>query len=186
MTSQDTQERENTPAIPSVPEGTPGRDSRAELPTPLPPGAQQPWRRHGPGNRTWVVVITALAGVVMAVIGVFAVGFGFARTAFDRTGAVVLFPTEYRPSDTACSGTDAAAEVKKGAKVVFHARDTSFNATLGAGTLRGGRCVFQFTLSALDVDTDVNYRVTVGGVDGTPVSGAELANSSAPVVVYVS
>ncbi|KXO91285.1 hypothetical protein [Tsukamurella pseudospumae] len=186
MTSQDTQERDNTSAIPSVPEGTPGRDPRAELPTPLPPGAQQPWRRHGPGNRTWVVVITALAGVVMAVVGVFAVGFGFANNAFDRTGAVVLFPTEYRPTEKACSGAGDAAEVKKGAKVVFRNSKTSFESTLGGGELRGGRCVFRFELSALDVDTDLNYRVTVGGVEGTPVSGAELANSSDPVVVYVS
>ena len=74
---------------------------------------------------------------------------------------------------------------KKGAKVVFRNSKTSFESTLGGGELRGGRCVFRFELSALDVDTDLNYRVTVGGVEGTPVSGAELANSSDPVVVYV-
>lgn len=180
MTSQETQAR----PIPAVPEGTPGRDSRAELPAPLPPGAQQPWRKHGPGTRTWVVVVTAIAAVVMAVLGVVAVSFGFASTAFERTGAVVLTSTEYRASTTSCTGTGEASEVKEGAKIVFGGN--SFEATLGEGVLRSGRCVFGFELSALDADPRRNYPVTVGGLEATPVGGEELTSSSGNVLVYLA
>lgn len=182
MTVEEQQER----PIPAVPVGTPGRDSRAELPAPLPPGAQQPWRRSGPGNRAWVVVVTSIAVVAMVVLGVFAVTFGFATTAFERKGAVVLSPSEYRASSSACTGFGSAAAVKKGAKVRFSGHGTSFEAALGEGALRSGRCVFSFTLSALDANATSNYAVTVGGVDGTPVSGAELTSSSGSIVVYVA
>ena len=184
MTSQDTQQR----PIPNVPEGTPGRDWRAELPQALPQGPQQPWRRHGPGSRTWVGVLTAIVLVIMAVAGIFAVSFGFASTALDRKGVVVLVGSEYRPSETSCSGAGEAAGVKEGARVAFRSAGggDSVSADLGSGVIRSGRCVFPFTFSAAGVDADVNYAVTVAGIPASPVAGAELVSSSSSVLVSLA
>ncbi|BDD82262.1 hypothetical protein TPB0596_20250 [Tsukamurella pulmonis] len=179
MTSQDTQQR----PIPAVPEGTPGREWRSELPAPLPPGPQQPWRRLGPGSRTWVVVVTVVSLVVMGVIGVFALSFGVATTAFERQGVVVLTPSEYRPTPTTCAGAGEAEGVKEGAEIVFRGDGDSFGANLGEGVLRSGRCVFPFTLSSLNANPDRNYAVTVGGLTATPVAGAELTASSGTLQV---
>ncbi|CAM3701912.1 hypothetical protein ACXYTP_15160 [Tsukamurella ocularis] len=184
MTSQDTQQR----PIPNVPEGTPGRDWRAELPAALPQGAQQPWRRHGPGSRTWVGILTAVVLVVMAVAGVLAVSFGFANTVFDRKGVVVLVGPEFRASETSCSGVGAAAGVKDGARVDFRSAGDgdSISGDLGEGVLRSGKCVFPFSYSAGGVDPDVNYAVTVAGLPASPVAGAELASSSNSVLVSLA
>ncbi|TWS17743.1 hypothetical protein FK529_18775 [Tsukamurella asaccharolytica] len=183
-TSQDTQQR----PIPNVPEGTPGRDWRAELPAAQPSGPQQPWRRHGPGSRAWVAVLTAVVLVIMAVVGVFVVAFGFANTAFDRQGAVVLVGSEFRPSQTSCSGVGEAAGVREGARVVFRSAGggDSLSADLGEGVLRSGRCVFPFDYSAGGVDPDVNYAVTVAGLPASPVAGAELASTSNAVLVSLA
>ncbi len=181
MTGQDTQER----PIPNVPEGTPGRDWRAELPAALPQGPQQPWRRHGPGSRTWVVVVTAIAAVLVAILGIFAVSYGFATTAFERHGVVALDRTEYTATSESCAGAGEAAGVRDGARVEFRGGGERFGAELGTGQLRSGRCLFPFTLSALRADRDVNYAVTVGGVPATPVAGAELASTSGTVIVYL-
>lgn len=184
MTSQDTQQR----PIPNVPQGTPGRDWRAELPQALPQGPQQPWRRHGPGSRTWVGVLTAILLVIMAIAGILAVSFGFANTAFDRKGLVVLVGSEFRPSDTSCSGVGEAADVKDGARVVFRsaAGGDSMSADIGEGVLRSGKCVFPFRFSAQNVDPDVNYAVAVAGIPAAPVAGAELASSSNTVLVSLA
>lgn len=182
MTSQDTQQR----PVPNVPEGTPGRDWRAELPAPLPSGPQQPWRRGGPGARTWVVVVTAVAAVVMAVLGVFAVSFGFATTAFERQGVVVLTPSQYRATPTSCSGAGEAAGVREGARVTFRGNGDSFGADLGEGVLRSGRCVFPFTLSSLNASPNTNYAVTVADLQGTPVAGDELASTSGTLMVALA
>ncbi|BDH57848.1 hypothetical protein [Tsukamurella sp. PLM1] len=183
MTSQELQERPESSPVPSVPEGTPGRDPRAELPAPLPPGAQQPWRRHGPGNRTWVVVVTAVAAVLMAVVGIVAVTFGFATTAFVKHGAVVLMPAQYTATTTTCSGTGGAADVREGARITFRGQGGTFDATLDKGVLRSGRCVLGFEVSTLDANPNQNYAVSVAGIEGTPVAGDELASSSGTVVV---
>ncbi|MBS4103721.1 hypothetical protein [Tsukamurella paurometabola] len=182
MTSQDTQQR----PIPNVPEGTPGRDWRADLPAALPQGAQQPWRRHGPGSRTWVAILTAIVLVVMAIAGIFALSFGFATTAFERQGAVVLTPSEYAATSTSCSGARNAAGVKEDARIEFVNGSDTFGASLGKGVLRSGRCVFPFTLSSVHADPDVNYAVTVGDSPATPVSGSELASTSGTLMVYLA
>ncbi|AUN40937.1 hypothetical protein ACFWXB_12105 [Tsukamurella tyrosinosolvens] len=182
MTSQDTQQR----PIPNVPEGTPGRDWRAELPAPLPQGSQQPWRRHGPGSRTWVGVLTAVVLVIMAVVGIFAVSFGFATTAFEREGVVVLTPSEYVATSKTCSGARDAAGVREGSRIVFRNGSDSFGTELGAGVLRSGRCVFPFTLSSVHADPDVNYAVTVGDAQATPVAGSELASTSGTLMVSLA
>ncbi len=182
MTSQDTQQR----PIPNVPAGTPGRDWRAELPTPLPSGPQQPWRRHGPGSRTWVVVLTAAVLVVLAVVGIFAVSFGFATTAFERQGVVVLTPSQYRATSASCSGAGEAAVVREGARVTFRGNGDSFGAELGEGVLRSGRCVFPFTLSSLNANPKKNYAVTVGDLPATPVAGEELASTSGTLMVSLA
>ncbi|GAB3134584.1 hypothetical protein GCM10027289_26710 [Tsukamurella serpentis] len=183
MTSQETQER----PVPTVPEGTPGRDPRAELPVPLPPGPQQPWRKHGPGTRTWVVVVTAIAAVIMLVLAMVAIGVGVATTAFERKGAVVLTATEYTATTTECTGAGDASAVRAGARVVFSSGKSTFESTLDEGTLRGGRCVFGFGMSALTANPDTNYGVTVGGLEATPVGGEELTGTgSDTVVVYLA
>ncbi|MGC5023240.1 hypothetical protein ACLQ3K_00680 [Tsukamurella sp. DT100] len=182
MTSQDTQQR----PIPNVPQGTPGRDWRAELPQALPQGPQQPWRRHGPGSRTWVGVLTAIVLVVMAGAGIFAVSFGFATTAFERQGVVVLTPSEYMATTTTCSGARDAEGVKEGARIVFKSGSDTFDTELGEGVLRSGRCVFPFTLSSVHADPDVNYAVTVGGAQATPVAGSELASTSGTLMVSLA
>lgn len=181
MTSQDTQQR----PIPNVPAGTPGRDWRAELPAPLPQGAQQPWRRHGPGSRAWVAIITAILLVIMAVGAVVVVTFGVATTAFERNGVVVLTPSEYRASSTECTGAGEAAGVRSGARVTFRGNGDSFGADLGEGVLRSGRCVFPFTLSSLNANSRLNYAVTVGDVQAAPVAGEELSSTSGTLMVYV-
>ncbi|NMD57360.1 MULTISPECIES: hypothetical protein [Tsukamurella] len=182
MTSQDTQQR----PIPNVPEGTPGRDWRADLPPALPSGAQQPWRRLGPGSRAWVAIVTAVALVLMAIAGVFALSFGFATTAFERNGVVVLTPSEYVATTTSCSGARDAAGVREGARIVFKSGPDSFGTDLGKGVLRSGRCVFPFTLSSVHADPDVNYAVTVGDASATPVAGSELASTSGTLMVSLA
>lgn len=184
MTTQDTQQR----PIPNVPAGTPGRDWRAELPAALPPGPQQPWRRLGPGSRTWVIVVTAVALVVMAVVGIFSVSFGVANNAFERQGFVVLVGPEYQPTKTSCAGTGEAAAIKEGARVVFRSASgsDSVEARLDRGVLRSGKCVLPFDFSAQGVDTDVNYAVTVAGLPASPVAGEELTASSGTVLVSLA
>ncbi|TWS22257.1 hypothetical protein FK268_21055 [Tsukamurella sputi] len=182
MTTQDTQQR----PIPNVPQGTPGREWRAELPAALPPGPQQPWRRHGPGSRTWVVVLTAVLLVVMAGVGIFSVSFGVANTAFDREGVVVLTPTEYRATSSTCAGSGDAVGVKKGARITFRGAGDSFGTTLGEGVLRSGRCLLPFTLSSLHANPNRNYEVTIGDVPGTPVSGEELSSTSGTLMVSLA
>ncbi|WP_019204417.1 hypothetical protein [Tsukamurella sp. 1534] len=171
--------------IPSVPDGTPGRDWRAELPAPLPPGAQQPWRKGGPGKRTWVIVITVAACVLMAVAAIVAVSVGTSKTAFVTKGVVVLNPTQFQAGETACTGAEGAASVRKGAKVTFRSGSGEFDATLDEGVLRSGRCQFPFEVTSLSGDPSTTYNVTIDDVQGTPVSGEEIT-AAGPLIVYVA
>jgi hypothetical protein len=181
MTTPDTQDR----PIPSVPEGTPGRDWRAGLPAAQPPGAQQPWRRLGPGNRTWIVIITVLACVVLAVVAVIALIVGVASTAFDRKGVLVLDPGEYRTSQSSCAGSGPFAAIEGGSAIVFTDGSNRFEATLDKGQLKQGRCQLPFDLSALNAQSGQTYKVSVGDVDATSVSGDELLGTDT-VVVFVA
>ncbi|KXO87604.1 hypothetical protein AXK56_14345 [Tsukamurella pulmonis] len=151
-------------------------------------GPQQPWRRLGPGSRTWVVVVTAVALVVMAVVGIFSVSFGVASTAFERQGFVVLAGPEYRATESSCAGTGEAAGVKEGARVVLRSADgrVSIDGRLDEGALRSGKCVLPFDFSVEVVETDVNYAVTVAGLPASPVAGAELTASSGTVLVSLA
>lgn len=122
----------------------------------------------------------------MAVVGIFAVSFGFATTAFEREGVVVLTPSEYVATSKTCSGARDAAGVREGSRIVFRNGSDSFGTELGAGVLRSGRCVFPFTLSSVHADPDVNYAVTVGDAQATPVAGSELASTSGTLMVSLA
>ncbi|MDP0399336.1 hypothetical protein [Tsukamurella strandjordii] len=188
MTTPETTESEtqSQPSpIPSVPQGTPGHDWRAGLPAAQPPGAQQPWRRLGPGNRGWVVAVTVIALVILGVASLFAVGIGSVSSAFTAKGVVVLDPSQFSATQRGCSGEGVASGVEEGGTITFQDGDTQFDAQLGPGTLKQGRCQVPFNLSTVDSSTSRTYSVTVGGVRGTPVSGDELMSGNT-VVVYVA
>ncbi|MDF0528632.1 hypothetical protein P0W64_02255 [Tsukamurella sp. 8F] len=78
--------RPGTQPVLPVPVGTPGRDPRAGLPPVGMPGPQQPWRRHGPGTRAWVAVVTAVACVLLVVVTLTALVIGAVKVA-DRESA---------------------------------------------------------------------------------------------------
>lgn len=178
MTTPDTQDR----PIPSVPEGTPGRDWRAGLPAAQPPGAQQPWRRLGPGNRTWIVIITVLACVVLAVAAVTSLTFGAASAPLSRTGVVLLEPGQYRTAQSSCAGSGAYSSIGERTTVSFTAGDDTVEVSLRSGRLVQGACQLPFDLSDVNVPTDQIYQSTVGDLQATPVRGKELMGADTVVV----
>lgn len=180
------QQRSATAVMPTVPVGTPGRDSRATLPTPLPPGAQQPWRRGGPGNRTLVVVITVIALVLLAGAGITALTLGAMSGTTTAKGVVVLEPSQYRTTGASCTGSGDLDGVKKGATIRFRGSGSQFTATLRDGKLRNGLCGLVFTASTDDIDENVVYQVSIGDVVGTPVGGDELKNTSGVTIQVAS
>ncbi|ADG79092.1 putative protein OS=Tsukamurella paurometabola (strain ATCC 8368 / DSM / CCUG 35730 /CIP 100753 / JCM 10117 / KCTC 9821 / NBRC 16120 / NCIMB 702349/ NCTC 13040) OX=521096 GN=Tpau_2488 PE=4 SV=1 [Tsukamurella paurometabola] len=180
----DTQPAQERP-IPTVPEGTPGRDWRAALPAAQPPGAQQPWRRLGPGNRAWVVVITVIALVIGGVLSLFAVGVGTVFNATTVRGAVLLESQQYSATQAGCIGAGPAQGVEQGATITISAGDDVYEGTLGEGRLRQGRCQLGFDLTVPSADPDRNYAVSIGSVRATSVSGAELSSTN-PIIVFVA
>lgn len=108
---------------------------------PLPPTPQY-WLNPGPdlAPRTWqrrtrrpVIIISSIAGVILALIAIGAIGWGVQERDFTAEGSVVLTDDQYQVSSfEICGGTGEFEDVQKGTRIRILDEDLSI---LGEGEL---------------------------------------------------
>jgi uncharacterized membrane protein len=119
------------------------------------------WQRR---TRRPVIVISTIAGVILAVLGIGAITIGSQTRDFTAQGSVMLTAGQYQVSaDDVCGGTGEFEEIRAGTRVRILDVDLAVleQSTLATPQLSTDECRLEFSVSGIPDDRD-RYVVEIG------------------------
>jgi nitrogen fixation-related uncharacterized protein len=130
----------------------------------LAPGPDLPPRTWQQRSRTPIIIVSAIVGVVLAVIALGAVAWGVQGRDFTAEGEVVLTDDQYTvTSADGCSGTGDFEDLKAGTRVRVLDEELTIleEGELGAPQLLNNKCRFEFAIDGVPEGRD-RYVVEIG------------------------
>jgi uncharacterized membrane protein len=121
------------------------------------------WQRR---TRRPIIVISSIAGVILAVLGIGAIVIGSQTRDFTAEGAVVLTAGQYEVSaNDICGGTGEFEEIRVGTRVRILDVDLTVleQSTLATPRLSADECRLEFSVSGVPEDRG-RYVVEIGSM----------------------
>jgi hypothetical protein len=143
----------------------------------LAPGPDLPPRTWQRRTRTPIIIVSAIVGTVLAVLGIGAITWGAQTRDFTADGAVVLTGDQYAVSSAdVCSGTGEFEDMRVGTRVRILDEDLAILevGALSAPQLSNSECRLEFSIGGVpegrgryvvEIGTSVRYEARESVLD---------------------